>query len=144
MTTQQMQEELDRSFKVSSTNSITTPEFTDDAATRASKTLGFDSTGQILTTIADFLPSGGDSALFQYSTTTTDSDPGSGFFRLNNSTISSATVMYVDDLEYNGTDISAWVQSWDDVTGNDTNRGRIRITKAQSLNTWMVFKVLVQ
>ena len=60
MTIQQMQEELDRSFKVSSTNSITTPEFTDDAATRASKTLGFDSTGQVLTTIADFLPAGGD------------------------------------------------------------------------------------
>ena len=141
MTIQQMQEELDRSFKVSSTNSITTPEFTDNAATRASKTLGFDSTGQVLTTVADFLPAGGDSALFQYSTTTTDADPGSGFFRLDNATIASAAEMYIDDLEYNGTNIEAWVQSWDDVTGNDTNRGRIRITKAQSLDTWMVFKV---
>ena len=141
MTTQQMQEELNRSFKVSATNSITTPEFTDDAATRASKALGFDSTGNVLTTVADFLPSGGDSAMFQYSTTTADADPGAGFFRLNNTTIASATIAYFDDLEYNGTDISAWVQSWDDVTGNDTNRGRIRITKAQSLDTWMVFKV---
>ena len=141
MTTQQMQEELNRSFKVSTTNSITTPEFTDDAATRASKALGFDSTGNVLTTVADFLPSGGDSAMFQYSTTTTDADPGAGFFRLNNATVASATIGYFDDLEYNGTDISAWVQSWDDVTGNDTNRGRIRITKAQSLDTWMVFKV---
>jgi hypothetical protein len=141
MTTQQMQEELDRSFKVSATNSITTPEFTDDAASRASKALGFDSTGNVLTTVADFLPSGGDSAMFQYSTTTADADPGAGFFRLNNATIASATIAYFDDLEYNGTDISAWVQSWDDVTGNDTNRGRIRITKAQSLDTWMVFKV---
>ena len=141
MTIQQMQEELNRSFKVSATNSITTPEFTDDAATRASKALGFDSTGNVLTTVADFLPSGGDSAMFQYSTTTADADPGAGFFRLNNATIASATIAYFDDLEYNGTDISAWVQSWDDVTGNDTNRGRIRITKAQSLDTWMVFKV---
>ena len=141
MTIQQMQEELDRSFKVSSTNSITTPEFTDNAATRASKTLGFDSTGQVLTTVADFLPAGGDSALFQYSTTTADADPGAGFFRLDNATIASAAEMYIDDLEYNGTNVEAWVQSWDDVTGNDTNRGRIRITKAQSLDTWMVFKV---
>ena len=141
MTTQQMQEELNRSFKVSATNSITTPEFTDSAASRASKALGFDSTGNVLTTVADFLPSGGDSAMFQYSTTTADADPGAGFFRLNNATIASATIAYFDDLEYNGTDISAWVQSWDDVTGNDTNRGRIRITKAQSLDTWMVFKV---
>jgi hypothetical protein len=135
-----MQEELDRSFKVSRTNTITSSEFTDDAATRASKTLGFDSDGN-LTTVADFLPAGGDSAMFQYSTTTTDADPGAGKFRLNNATISSATEMYIDDLEYNGTDVSAWVQSWDDVSGNDTNRGRIRISKANTLDTWMVFKV---
>ena len=141
MTIQQMQEELDRSFKVSRTNSITTPEFTDDAASRASKALGFDSTGNVLTTVADFLPAGGDSAMFQYSTTTTDADPGSGKFRLNHATISSATEMYIDDLEFNGTDVSAWVQSWDDVSGNDTNRGRIRISKANTLDTWMVFKV---
>ena len=141
MTIQQMQEELDRSFKVSRTNTITTPEFTDSAATRADKALGFDSTGNVLTTIANFLPAGGDSAMFQYSTTTADADPGNGFFRLNNATISSATEMYIDDLEFNGTDVSAWVQSWDDVTGNDTNRGRIRISKANTLDTWMVFKV---
>ncbi len=140
MTIQQMQEALDRSFKVSRTNTITSPEFTDDASTRASKTLGFDSSGD-LTTVADFLPAGGDSAMFQYSTTTADADPGAGKFRLNNATISSATEMYIDDLEFNGTDVSAWVQSWDDVTGNDTNRGRIRISKANTLDTWMVFKV---
>ena len=140
MTIQQMQEELDRSFKVSRTNTISSSEFTDSATTRADKALGFDSSGD-LTTIANFLPAGGDSAQFQYSTTTTDADPGAGFFRLNNATISSATEMYVDDLEFHGTDVSAWVQSWDDVTGNDTNRGRIRISKVDVLDTWMVFKV---
>ena len=137
---QELQEEVDRSFKVSRTNTITSSEFTDNATSRASKTLGFDSSGD-LTTVADFLPAGGDSAMFQYSTTTTDSDPGAGFLRLNNATISSATIAYVDDLEFNGTDVSAWVQSFDDVTGNDTNRGRIRISKANTLDTWMVFKV---
>ena len=140
MTTQQMQEELDRSFKVSRTNTIASSEFTDSATTRASKTLGFDADGN-LTTVADFLPAGGDSAMFQYSTTTADADPGAGKFRLNNATIASATIMYIDDLEFNGTDVSAWVQSWDDVAGNDTNRGRIRISKANTLDTWMVFKV---
>ena len=141
MHAQELQEQLDRSFKVSRTATITTPEFTEDAATRASKTLGFDSTGNLLQTVADFLPAGGDSAMFTYSTTTADADPGAGKFRLNNSTPSSATIGYFDDLEYNGTDISACVQSWDDVVGNDTNRGRIRISKAQSLDTWIVFKV---
>ncbi len=140
MTIQQMQEALDRSFKVSRTNTISSAEFTDSATDRASKTLGFDSSGD-LTTVADFLPAGGDSAMFQYSTTTSDADPGAGYFRLNNATISSATIAYVDDLEYNGTDVSAWVQSWDDVAGNDTNRGRIRISKANTLDTWHTFKV---
>ena len=44
----EIQEELDRSFKVSRTNSITTPEFVDDASTRASKLLGFSSDGNTL------------------------------------------------------------------------------------------------
>jgi len=137
---QELQEEVNRSFKVSRTNTISSSEFTDSATSRASKTLGFDSSGD-LTTVADFLPAGGDSAMFQYSTTTTDSDPGDGYLRLNNATIASATIAYIDDKEYNGTDVSAWVQSFDDVSGNDTNRGRIRISKANTLDTWAVFKV---
>ena len=136
----ELQEEVDRSFKVSQTNSITSAEFTDSAATRASKTLGFDSDGN-LTTVADFLPKGGDSAQFTYSTTTTDSDPGSGIVRFNNSSIGSATIAYIDDLDAAGTDVSAWVQSFDDVSGNDTNRGRIRVSKSNTLDTWHVFKV---
>jgi hypothetical protein len=140
MTIQQMQEALDRSFKVSRTNTIASAEFTDSATDRASKTLGFDSSGN-LTTVADFLPAGGDSAQFTYSTTTTDSDPGSGIIRFNNTTLASATIAYVDDLEANGTDVSAWVQSFDDVTGNDTNRGRIRVTKSNTLDVWHVWKI---
>jgi hypothetical protein len=137
---QELQEQLDRSFKVSRTNTITTAEFTESATDRASKALGFDSSGD-LTTIADFLPSGGDSVQFTYSTTTTDSDPGSGYIRFNNTTLSSATIAYVDDADANGLDVSAWVQSFDDVTGNATNRGRIRLTKSNSVNVWHVWKI---
>jgi hypothetical protein len=140
MTIQQMQEELDRSFKVSRTNTISSSEFTDNASTRASKTLGFDSSGD-LTTVADFLPAGGDSALFKYSTTTTDADPGSGIVRFNHATFSSVTELYIDDEDFNGTDVSSWVQSFDDVSGNDTNRGRIRIQNAGTLTTYITFKV---
>ena len=137
---QQHEETLGRTFKVSKTNTISSSEFVDNASTRASKTLGFDSSGD-LTTVADFLPAGGDAAMFKFSTTTTDSDPGSGYLRLNHATIASATIAYIDDLEYNGTDVSAWVQSWDDVSANPTNRGRIRLTKAGVLDTWHTFKI---
>ena len=137
---QELQEQLDRSFKVSRTNTISSAEFTDSATARASKTLGFNSDGN-LTTVADFLPAGGDSAQFTYSTTTTDADPGAGFIRFNNATIASATIAYIDDAEANGTDVSAWVQSFDDVVANPTNRGRIRVSKANTLDTWHVFRV---
>jgi hypothetical protein len=137
---QELQEQLDRSFKVSRTNTITSPEFTTSATDRASKTLGFDSDGN-LTTVSDFLPAGGDSAQFTYSTTTTDSDPGSGKIRFNNTTLASATAAYIDDLEANGTDVSAWLLSFDDVTGNATNRGRIRVSKSNTLDTWHVWKI---
>jgi len=137
---QELQEQLDRSFKVSRTNTITTAEFTESATDRASKALGFDSSGD-LTTIADFLPSGGDSVQFTYSTTTTDSDPSAGYIRFNNTTLASATIAYVDDADANGLDVSAWVQSFDDVTGNATNRGRIRLTKSNSVNVWHVWKI---
>jgi hypothetical protein len=42
---QELQEELDRSFKVSRTTAITTPEFTDSPSDRAGKLLGFTSDG---------------------------------------------------------------------------------------------------
>jgi hypothetical protein len=137
---QEVQEELDRAIKVSKTNTITSSEFATSAADRANTALGFDDDGD-LTTVASFLPKGGDSALFQYSTTTTDSDPGGGYLRFNHATISSATIMYVDDLDYNATNVEAWVQSFDDVSGNATNRGRMRVSKADDLGVWHSLKV---
>ena len=138
--TQSLEEELNRSFKVSKTNTIASAEFTDSAATRASKTLGFDSDGN-LTTVADFLPIGGDAAQFTYSTTTTDADPGSGFIRFNNANLASASIAYASDNEINGTDVSAWVLSFDDVSSSASNRGRIRMSKSNTLDTWAVYKI---
>jgi hypothetical protein len=50
MTIQQMQEEINRSIKLSKTNTITSTEFTVAAADRANKILAFDSTGEISVT----------------------------------------------------------------------------------------------
>jgi hypothetical protein len=47
MTTQQVQEELDRAIKLSRTNTITSTEFTTSATDRANKVLSFDSSGEI-------------------------------------------------------------------------------------------------
>ena len=175
MISQEMQEEMDRSFKVSKTTSITTPEFTDDASTRADKLLGFSSDGNALeattgrvssvsvsnvatssgapgTATASFTASSGALALgipigqtghagisMQYSTTTTDSDPGAGFIRLNNTSLNSATIMYVDDSD-GATDISAWVQSWDNSSSG--SKGFITIAgNPNSASPLVIFKV---
>ena len=50
MQTQELQEELDRSIKISRTNTMTSTEFTVAAADRASKVLAFDSSGEISVT----------------------------------------------------------------------------------------------
>ena len=48
--TQEIQEELDRSIKISKTNTITSPEFTVGATTRANKIFAFDSSGDLAVT----------------------------------------------------------------------------------------------
>nr|BAR39668.1 putative tail fiber [uncultured Mediterranean phage uvMED] len=50
MTTQQVQEELDRSIKLSRTNTMTSTEFAVGATDRASKVLGFDANGELTVT----------------------------------------------------------------------------------------------
>jgi hypothetical protein len=48
--TQEVQEEVDRSIKLSRTNTMASTEFTVDAASRASKILGFDTNGELSVT----------------------------------------------------------------------------------------------
>jgi hypothetical protein len=48
----------------------------------------------------------GTSLPYTFSTTTTDSDPGSGIVRLNNATQNAATEIYIDDEDNDGTNVS--------------------------------------
>ena len=48
--TQELQEEVDRSIKLSRTNTMTSTEFTVDATNRANKILAFDGNGEISVT----------------------------------------------------------------------------------------------
>jgi hypothetical protein len=78
---------------------------------------------------------------FKFSTTTTDADPGAGYFRLNNATIASATQMFVSDTSFFGAaDVSAWVQSWDDST-NASSKGLLTLRSVGALSYFGIFKV---
>ena len=75
-----------------------------------------------------------------YSTTTTDSDPGSGVIRFNNGTLSSASIAYVDDADADGGDISGLVQSWDDSTTTSL-RGTIKMSKRGTSSVYAIYNV---
>ena len=106
----------------------------------ASQAIAWNSAGTALES-TDKVPSGGDSTKFTYSTTTTDADPGSGYVRFNNATLASATIAYIDDADAFANDVTAWVQSFDDVSGNSTSRGRIRMYKANNIGIFAVYKI---
>ena len=77
---------------------------------------------------------------FAFESTTTDADQGVGKVWLNHSTPSSATVLYIDDVEAGSVSGNAWVDTWDDVT-NDVARGMIYIASYGATNAILVYKV---
>lgn len=53
---------------------------------------------------------------YNFSTTTTDADPGAGLFRLNNAAPGSATAAYIDNSDADGVSAAGVLDSWDDST----------------------------
>ena len=74
-----------------------------------------------------------------YSTTTTDSDPGAGTFRLNNATPASATAAYLDNVDAGGATVSTIFDLFDDST--TTTKGYIRFEKSGDPTKWAQFAV---
>jgi hypothetical protein len=112
---------------------------------RASSVLGFDSSGdlalhdaadydaaaalvaQAVTAAYQTLHSSQNPAVsFRFSSTTTDADPGDGYFRLNHATLASATAVYLDNKALSGTTVSGWLDTFDD-SGISGNRGMLII-----------------
>ena len=76
---------------------------------------------------------------YNFSTTTTDSDPGAGTLRLDNATQNTATTIRVDLL---GSDTTTWtgvLDTFDDSTS--TIKGQIRLVKASDASKWLAFNV---
>lgn len=77
---------------------------------------------------------------FAFESTTTDTDQGAGKVWLNHATPSSATMLYVDDVEAGAVSVNAWVDTWDDVT-NAVASGYIYIASYGTTNALLVYKV---
>lgn len=85
------------------------------------------------------LPGGPITIEYNFSTTTTDADPGNGNMRLNNATQLSATSMFVDLLDDGGTDWTAVLDTLADSTS--TIKGQIRMVKKADFTKWIEFNI---
>jgi hypothetical protein len=70
---------------------------------------------------------------------TGDSDPGSGNLRFNNATQTSATELFVNDADVDGTTIREQVAKFDDVTG--TVKGDLSLRKRDDKSKWLIYEV---
>ena len=77
---------------------------------------------------------------YQFETTTTDADQGAGKIWLNHGTVASATILYIDDDDNDGTDISAFTATWDDSSAT-ADKGFIKIQSRATPTDYAVFKI---
>ncbi len=76
---------------------------------------------------------------YRFSDSVTDADPGSGFLRLNNATIGSATAAYLDNLDANGATVSAELDTWDASTS--LNKGTLWLRAIADPSVFHSFKI---
>lgn len=96
--------------------------------------------------LLDFTPTGdkgetgNDAGIwYDYSTTTTAADPGSGFLRFNNTTLASATALYISETDTNAIDQAALLATWDDAS--NTIRGTLTMSKSGNLGIFAAFHI---
>lgn len=82
---------------------------------------------------------GGDSQEYLFNASLSDADPSPGYLKINNATFASVTFLYVDDLNFGGTDMQTWYATFDDST--NTIKGAIRIFLKSDSNIFRTFLV---
>ena len=82
---------------------------------------------------------GGATFDYTFSTNTADSDPGGGTLKFNNSTLSSASQLYIDDQDQSPTDIQAYLRTIDDSTSSI--KGHFRISNRLNADDFALFVI---
>ena len=90
-----------------------------------------------ISTLADL----GNAVPLAFSTTTTDSDPGSGTVRLNNGTQNAATAFYIDDADSNSAAIATFVQSLTGGNNPSSILGFVTLRKQYAPEVFATYKV---
>lgn len=76
---------------------------------------------------------------YTFSTTTTDSDPGSGTLRLNSATQNTSTMIFADLLDAVSEDWTLALDALDE--SSNAYKGFIRLVKASDLSKWLLFRL---
>ena len=82
---------------------------------------------------------GGATFEYQFNTSTTDADPGNGKLSLNNSTLQSATVLFIDDTDKNSIDIQPFLRTIDDSTS--TIKGHFKISEESNPDNFRLYTI---
>jgi hypothetical protein len=97
-------------------------------------------TGKFLRGDQTWAVSGGGWPLYTYdNSSTTDADPGSGKYRLNDSSFPGASEIYISDSDVNGNNIDDWMVGW--ATEGGTVRGYLRLRSLTSPGSYVTYRV---
>ena len=75
-----------------------------------------------------------------YSGDVTGADPTSGIFAFSSATIASVTQVYFDDEEIGGTDVGAWIATFDDF-GTTSNRGQLLFIDTSDSTAFAIYDI---
>ena len=82
---------------------------------------------------------GGATFTYGFLTNTANSDPGTGKVKFNNSNLSSATTLFIDDEDDNGTDIQSYLRTIDDSTSGI--KGHFKIADLANPDDFALFTI---
>ena len=82
---------------------------------------------------------GGATFDYTFDTSTADSDPGAGKLKFNNANVSSASSLFIDDTDDDGTDIQSFLRTIDDSTS--TIKGHFKISNKTNADDFALFTI---
>lgn len=82
---------------------------------------------------------GGITIEYRFDTTIIDQDPGTGKLAFNNATLSSATILFIDDQNVGGVDVQSFLRTIDDSTS--PLKGHFRLSNKTNSSDFAIFTI---
>ena len=82
---------------------------------------------------------GGATFVYDFTTETQDSDPSAGRLKFNNSNLTSANRLFIDDQDFDGTDIQSYLRTIDDSTSGI--KGHFKVSNLSNPDDFAMFAI---